>query len=235
MKKSLSLPIYDLSGNTTGTIELNPTVFGVTAHPDLIHQVVVAHQANRRATTANTKDRAEVRGGGKKPWRQKGTGNARAGSSRSPLWRGGGVTFGPSADRNYTQRLPQKMRQVALKGVLSSKVATDNLIILDTLNTLDGKTKSWVSIVGKLPKTSEKVLVVSNAKDAMADRAIRNLPTQKYVSLEGLTVFDLLRFPVLILTKDAIDALTTRLATVVAAPAPVKAKKKSAETAAVSA
>jgi large subunit ribosomal protein L4 len=207
---SLSIPIYNLSGKTVGTAELSPAIFGFKLNPALLHQAVVSHLANRRATTAHTKDRGEVAGSGKKPWRQKGTGRARAGSVRSPLWIGGGITFGPSNERNYSLRMPQKMRQAAFKTALSAKVVDGSLIVIDSLSELDGKTKSWAQAVTQLPKAS-RALVVSEAKEDIVDRSIRNAPTQKYVGLDGLTVYDIVRFPTLIMTQSAVEALTKRL------------------------
>lgn len=210
MEKQLLLPIYNLEGKSVGTVELNPTVFGVTLNPTLLHQAIVAYLANRRATTAHTKDRGEVAGSNKKPWRQKGTGHARHGSSRSPIWRGGGTTFGPKADRNYTLRLPQKMRQAAMKMVLSDKVAKESLIIVDSLSDLDGKTKSWVAAAKQLPKADAKVLVVGVTKEESAERAMRNVPTIKYVGLDGLNIFDISRHGAVIMTKDAVEGVTSR-------------------------
>ena len=138
-----TLPIYTLAGKSDKTITLSETIFGVPFNADLLHQAVVGFLANRRATTAHTKDRSEVRGGGRKPWRQKGTGNARQSSTRSPIWRGGGITFGPRAERNYSVRLPQKMRQGALKVALSDKLANENLIIIDSVAGADTNVIGW--------------------------------------------------------------------------------------------
>ncbi|HEY1074123.1 MAG TPA: 50S ribosomal protein L4 [Patescibacteria group bacterium] len=207
----LTLPIFDLTGKETSTIELNAAIFGVAANPTLLHQAVVAFLANKRAATASTKDRSQVSGTNRKPWKQKGTGNARVGSARSPLWRGGGITFGPNADRNYGQRMPQKMKQSALKVALSSKVAGDGFIVVDSLDALDGKTKTWITAASKLPKAESKKLVVGLAKNDMADRSIRNVQGVKYVSLEGLTIYDVVRYPVVMMTQDAIASLEKRL------------------------
>ncbi len=209
--KSLSLPIYNLQGQEVGSFDLDATVFGVTPNQTLLHQAIVRSLANRRATTAHTKDRSEVAGGGRKPWRQKGTGNARAGSIRSPLWRGGGITFGPRSDRNYTLRMPQKMRQAALKAALSLKVGENNLIIVDSLESLDGKTKTWVTTATQLPQKTGKTLVVSALKNDLVDRSIRNTSDHKYVGLAGLTLFDTMRFPVMIIDKSAIETLVQSL------------------------
>lgn len=209
--KSLSLPIYDLSGKTTKTMDLDPAVFSVTPNPILLHQALTAFLANRRVAIAHTKDRADVRGGGRKPWRQKGTGNARAGSTRSPLWRGGGVTFGPRSDRNYSVRLPQKMRQAAFKMALSAKALDDHITLISDLDKVTGKTKDWINTFHNLPKHDGKLLIVGESKHDLADRAIRNIVNQKYVSLESLTLFDLIHFSELILTTGAVTGLTQRL------------------------
>lgn len=211
----ITLPIYNLTGESVGNTDLDAAIFGASINPTLVQQALVAFLANRRTVIASTKDRSAVSGGGKKPWRQKGTGNARAGSSRSPLWRAGGITFGPDSDRNYSVRLPQKMRQNAWKSVLSSKVGDNKIVIVDSLDALDGKTKTWIKAIAALakvvPTISKKVLVVSANKIDLADRAIRNMESNKYITLEGLTIYDMVHYPVLILTSDAVAALTERL------------------------
>lgn len=207
----LTLPIFDLTGKETSTIELDEAVFGVPTNSTLLHQAVVAFLANKRAATASTKDRSQVAGTNRKPWKQKGTGNARAGSARSPLWRGGGITFGPNSDRNYGQRMPQKMKQGAMKVALSRKVSDDNFVVLDSLDALDGKTKTWITAASKLPKSESKKLIVGLAKNDVTDRSIRNVPGVKYVSLEGLTIYDVTRYPVIMIAHDAVTALEKRL------------------------
>lgn len=207
----LTVSLYSLNGKTDKTIKLDPTIFGVTPNSTLVHQAFTTFMANKRVAIADTKDRSQVRGGGKKPWRQKGTGNARVGSIRSPLWRGGGITFGPTRERNFSRRLPQKMRQAALKSILSSKVLQSQLIALDSLDGVNGKTQQWVESAQKLPSPDQGKLVVSLHKHELANRAIRNIPNYKYLTLEGLTIYDLLRFPFLVITQDAIETLSGRL------------------------
>jgi large subunit ribosomal protein L4 len=209
--KQLSLPVYNLAGKEVGNVDLNPAVFQVEGNQQLVHQAVVSMMANRRPSIAHTKDRGEVQGTNKKPWRQKGTGNARVGSARSPIWRGGGITFGPRNERNYSVRMPQKMRQGAFKLVLTGKVADKHLIVVDDLNTLDGKTKTWATAYAALP-TEGGALVVSEAKNDMVDRSIRNVPTQKYVPVEGVTIADLVRYPFVVISQEALTSLTNRLA-----------------------
>jgi large subunit ribosomal protein L4 len=210
--QELHIPLYTFSDKEpTETVSLDPTVFGVKPNVTLLHQAVVTHLANRRVAIAHTKDRSEVRGGGRKPWRQKGTGNARAGSIRSPLWRGGGITFGPTSERNYSMRMPQKMRQLAWKMALSSKVKDESLFAINSLDLLDGKTKTWVSNYVLLPKHDKKMLIVTSEQNTTADRSIRNLENHKYVSLASLTLYDIIRFPIVVMTTDAITGITQRL------------------------
>ncbi len=209
--EQVTIPLYDLSGQSQGDLALEGSVFNVHANPELIQQAVTTALANRRAATAHTKDRSEVSGSGKKPWRQKGTGNARAGSIRSPLWRGGGVTFGPTNVRNYTKRLPQKMRQLALAMALSSKVKAHSVLALTSLEPLDGKTKSWITAFHALPPTSKSVLIIDATKHDLADRSIRNFPNHKYITIESLTLYDVMRYASLIISKEAAEQLTTRL------------------------
>lgn len=210
-----TLPIYNLKGQTVGDIALNPAVFAKPAKADLLHQVMVTVINNRRPVVAHTKDRGEVSGTNKKPWKQKGTGNARVGSARSPLWRGGGATFGPNSDRNFVNRLPQKMKHAAWRGILTDKVNTDGFIVIDSLEDLDGKTKTWIQAVDLLtkvnPALTKKTLVIDAGKTELADRAIRNLANTRFVGLESLNLYDLMRFPAIVATKSAIEALTARL------------------------
>jgi large subunit ribosomal protein L4 len=222
----ITLSKFDLTGKSNGTITLDPTVFGVTAHANLIHQVVVTQLANSRSAIAHVKDRGEVSGGGKKPWRQKGTGNARAGSSRSPLWRGGGITFGPSNERNFSKRLPQKMRQLAFKAALSDKVANKHLIVVTSLDDLKGKTKDWMNAYRQLPEAIDGALVISRDRQPLADRAIRNVSTHQYTSAQHAKLYDVMRHTTLVLTEDAVAALTEQLSAKTSVAAPVAAGKE---------
>lgn len=219
---NLKLSVFNLAGKEVGSVDLNPAVFGVEGNKQVVHQAVVSMMANRRPSLAHTKDRGEVQGTNKKPWRQKGTGNARVGSARSPIWRGGGITFGPRNERNFSVRMPQKMKQAAFKLVLSNKAADNQIIVVDSLNTLDGKTKSWATAYTGLPTNNKGALVISEAKNDMVDRSVRNMEKQKYVPVEGVTIVDLVRYPVTIISQDALTALTNRLA-------PAKAEAMSEE------
>lgn len=207
---NITLPIYNSTGKTDATITLDPTVFDVAAKPAVLHQAITAHLANRRAATANTKGRGEVRGGGAKPWRQKGTGRARAGSSRSPIWIGGGTTFGPSNERNYTQRLPQKMRQLALKMALSTKVHDDAMVMIDAFEFPDGKTKSWLKLNANLPKNEAKTLLVVTATDP-STRTVRNLPDYKLATPKDVSTYDIVRYGRIVMTPESIAGVYDRL------------------------
>ena len=149
---SLKIKVYNQAAESTKDLELNAKIFGVKANGGLLHQVAIAQQANARQVLAHTKDRSEVSGGGKKPWKQKGTGRARVGSSRSPIWIGGGITFGPTKNRNFKKKINQKMKQKALFMALSDKLATNSLVILDNLEFTEFKTKKFNTLLTSLEK-----------------------------------------------------------------------------------
>jgi len=188
---------------------LKPEIFGVKTRPSLLHQTVVMQLANRRAGTAATKSKGFVRGGGKKPWRQKGTGRARSGSIRSPIWVGGGTTFGPHP-RDYSYRLPKKARKGALLSALSLKNHEGKIIVLDKFELEAAKTKLMVQALGELNVTS--ALIVIAQSDERIQRSARNLPKIKVLKVEGLNVYDLMRHEHLILTDGALKLLEERLA-----------------------
>jgi large subunit ribosomal protein L4 len=189
--------------------ELKEEIFGLKIRPQLLHQIVVMQLNNRRAGTAATKSKGLVRGGGKKPWRQKGTGRARAGSIRSPIWVGGGTIFGPQP-RNYSFRMPRKARKEALLSALSLKRRDGKIIIVDKLNLEEAKTKLMVKALIELNVTS--ALIVISQPDATIERSSRNIPTVKVLRVEGLNVYDLVRYEHLILTESALRLLEERLA-----------------------
>ncbi|TAK10393.1 50S ribosomal protein L4 [bacterium] len=188
--------------------QLKEGVFGVKARPHLLHQVVAMQRSNRRAGTASTKTKGFVRGGGKKPWRQKGTGRARAGSIRSPLWVGGGTIFGPQA-RDYSYRLPKKARREALLSALSLKNQGGKIIVLDKLELAEAKTKLMRKVLEDLQVKS--ALIVIPESDEKVERSARNLPAVKVLRAEGLNVYDLLRYEHLILTEGSLRFLEERL------------------------
>ncbi len=189
--------------------KLNDSIFGARTRAHLLHQAVVMQLANRRAGSAATKSKGFVRGGGKKPWRQKGTGRARAGSSRSPIWVGGGTTFGPQP-RDYSYRMPRTARREALLSALSLKKRDGKLIVVDKLELDEAKTKRMVQALTEL-KVESAVIVIAQP-DAKIERSARNLPKVKVLRVEGLNVYDLMRYEHLILTEAALQRLEERLA-----------------------
>ena len=189
--------------------ELKEQIFGIKTRPHLLHQTVVMQLNNRRAGTAATKSKGFVRGGGKKPWRQKGTGRARAGSIRSPLWVGGGTIFGPQP-RDYSFRMPRKARKEALLSALSLKNRDGKIIVVDKLELEDAKTKLMVKALAELKVTS--ALIVISQPDATIERSSRNIPAVKVLRVEGLNVYDLVRYEHLVLTEGALKLLEERLA-----------------------
>lgn len=214
--KNLTLPLYNLKGESVGSVKLEPSVFESKPNSDLIHQVVVTLNGNSRTAIANTKDRGDVSGSNKKPYRQKGTGNARVGSAQSPIWRGGGTTFGPTSERNFTKRLPTKMKHAAWRQVLSTKFNDNQIFAIDSLSDLTGKTKDWTKSVTALsshiPTITKKTLVIDATKQDLADRSIRNVSNHAYQTVDTTTLVDLLNYPTLILSDAALTQLTAKLA-----------------------
>lgn len=190
-------------GSNVGEIELNDAVFGIEPNTHVLHEAVVMQRASLRQGTHAVKNRSEVRGGGRKPWRQKGTGRARQGSIRSPQWVGGGTVFGPTP-RSYSYKLPKKVRRLALKSALSSKVKEESLFVLEAITMDAPKTKEIVNILNGL-KVEEKALVVLSEKDETVARSANNLQNVKVLTVEELNVLDLLTHDKLIITKDAAE------------------------------
>lgn len=195
------LALYNVEGEEIGEIELKEEIFGVPVNQGVLHQVIVGQLASQRRGTHDTKTRAEVRGGGRKPWRQKGTGRARHGSIRSPIWRGGGIVFGPHP-RDYSYSIPKKLRRLALKSALSSKVEDCNIKILDEIKLERPQTKEMIRILNNL-KVDQKALVVTAEKNENMEKSARNIPGIKPAILSGLNVYDLMAYPVLVITKEA--------------------------------
>jgi large subunit ribosomal protein L4 len=202
------LDVYDAQREKVGEIELSEAVFAAEVKPHLLHEVVGWQLAKRRAGTAHTKTRAEVRGGGKKPWRQKGTGRARVGSRRSPLWRGGGTTFGPRT-RDYSYSLPKKVRKAALRSALSDKLAEDKLVVLKGFDLEAIKTKAFVEVLGRFELAD--VLVVTDQPDEVLEKSSRNVPRVKVLRAEGLNVYDILRHDRLVLLEPAVGRIEEAL------------------------
>jgi len=202
------LSIYNLEGKSVGAIDLAPEVFEVKPKKTLIHDVVVALEGNMRQVLAHTKTRGEVRGGGKKPWKQKGTGRARAGSIRSPLWRGGSVLFGPTKDRNFKVKINKKAKKLAFRMVLSQKFIDKEIVALENFNLGDLKTKSFINLKKNLLLSARKILIVLPSGDVKNIRlASRNIPCIKQVSLAELNLLDLLKTDSVLFTKDAVEYL----------------------------
>ncbi len=193
--------LYNVSGAQVGEVELADSVFGLEPHQHVLHQAVVMQQASLRAGTHKTKGRSEVRGGGRKPWKQKGTGRARQGSIRSPQWKGGGIVFGPTP-RSYSYKLPKKVRRLAIKSALSSKVVGNEIVVLDELTMNQPKTKEFAAILNSLKVERKALVVTADYNDSVALSA-RNIPGVKFVPAEGINVLDVMVHDKLIITKDA--------------------------------
>lgn len=195
------VPVLNMEGKQVGEIELVDSIFGVEPNQHVIHEAVKMQLASMRRGTHDVKNRSEVRGGGRKPWRQKGTGRARQGSVRAPQWVGGGTVFGPTP-RSYAYKLPKKVRRLALKSALSAKVKDNAIIVLDVLNFDSPKTKEMVRVLGNV-NAAKKALVVG-LEGGNAELSARNIPGVKFVSATGINVYDLLNHESLVITKDAV-------------------------------
>src|SRR5690625_4054709 len=195
--------LYKQDGSQVGDVELNESVFGIEPNKHVLHEAVLMQRASVRQGTHAVKNRSEVRGGGRKPWRQKGTGRARQGSIRSPQWVGGGVVFGPTP-RSYKYQLPKKVRQLALKSALSSKVKEDNVVVLEELDFKAPKTKEVINMLSALD-VDNKVLIVTSENDENLIRSTNNLKKVKVITVNNMNVLDLLMHDKLILTKDAAE------------------------------
>ena len=199
-----NVSVFNLEGNEVGTLELNDAVFGVEVNEHLVHMAVVAQLANKRQGTQKAKTRSEVSGGGRKPWRQKGTGHARQGSTRAPQWTGGGVVFAPTP-RDYTIRLNKKEKRAALKSALTSRVNENKFIVVEAMNFDEIKTKKFVEVLNNLKV--EKALVVLNDMDTNVIASAANLPTVKTAQTNELNVFDALKYDTVVVTKAAVATI----------------------------
>ena len=199
-----TVSVYNMEGNEVGTIDLNDAVFGVEVNEHLVHMAVVAQLANKRQGTQKAKTRSEVSGGGRKPWRQKGTGHARQGSTRAPQWTGGGVVFAPTP-RDYTIRLNKKEKRLALKSALTSRVLENKLIVVDELKFDEVKTKNFANVMNNLK--ASKTLVVLNENDANVVLSARNIPTVKTALTNTINVYDILKYNTVIVTKAAVATI----------------------------
>lgn len=206
---------FSQKGEQVGEVELPEQIFGQDFRPDLVHQVVVGYQANQRQGTAHTKTRAEVSGGGRKPWPQKGTGRARHGSIRSPLWKGGGTTFGPRKQKKFKQRIPKKMRKQALFCALSSKVKDRELVVLDQLQIEQPQTQVMAQMIKDLKQKIEdfkegSILVLLPKKDHNLLKSLRNLAQVKVMQAKDINALDVLKYKYLLVPKSSIKVLKKR-------------------------
>ncbi|MBU0730010.1 MAG: 50S ribosomal protein L4 [Proteobacteria bacterium] len=200
--------VLNIENKKVGEIELNDSIFGVEVDTHIIHDVVRMQLANRRAGTACTKTRAEVQGGGAKPWKQKGTGRARAGSRRSPLWRGGGTTFGPKP-KSYSYKLPKRVRRLGIRMALSAKYAESNMIVLDDFQLDEIKTKKFLNVMNAF--SLEGALIVTPDRNENLERSSRNVHGFKVMPISGLNVFDILLYKHIILLQPCLGQLEKRL------------------------
>ncbi len=196
-----SVKVYNMEGSEVGSLELNDAIFGVEVNEHLMHMAVVLHLANKRQGTQSAKTRAEVRGGGRKPWKQKGTGHARQGSTRAPQWKGGGVVFAPKP-RDYSFKMNKKEKAAALKSALTSRVAEQKFYVLDSLSLDEIKTKKMVAVLDKL--NVDKALIVLGEKDDKVILSARNIPSVRTALSNTINVYDILKYSNLVITKDAV-------------------------------
>jgi len=196
------LALYKMSGEQTGEVEVSDDVFDIEINEHVMYEAVKTYMANQRQGNQSVKTRSEVRGGGRKPWRQKGTGRARAGTIRSPLWKGGGVVFAPK-QREYSRKLPKKIKRLAMKSAFSSKVLNDEIVVLDELKLDSIKTKSMVDILSNL-NVDKKALIVTGDNDKTVYYSARNIKGVKTSNVNTLNVYDILNYDKFIITKDAL-------------------------------
>ena len=199
-----NVTVYNMEGNEVGTMELNDAVFGVEINEHLVHLAVVRQLANNRQGTQKAKTRSEVRGGGRKPWRQKGTGHARQGSIRAPQWTGGGVVFAP-VPRDYTIRLNKKEKRAALKSALTSKVQDNKLVVVDSLALAEAKTKEMQKVLTNLK--ADKALVITAADDQNVVIAARNIADVQTATVSTMNVYDVMKHNTVVVTKDAVASI----------------------------
>lgn len=207
-----TLTVYNLEGKETGSLKVSDKVFGVKLNADLLYQVVMWYRTNRRHTIAHTKTKGEVRGGGRKPWAQKGTGRARHGSIRGPQWRGGGIVHGPRNQTNYSLQIPVKMRRKALAMTLSDKVNSNELIVVEDMKLAEGKTKLLTQTLNALPVKYKSVILATAAKDQNVLRASRNLQKVETTQANSLNAEQVLKHKFVVMDKESVKILEKQLA-----------------------
>lgn len=200
-----NVSVYNMQGAEVGKLELNDAIFGVEVNENLVHEAVVAHLANQRQGTQKAKTRSEVSGGGRKPWRQKGTGRARQGSTRSPQWRHGGVALGPKP-RSYRYSMNKKAKRLALKSAFSAKVAEGKFIVVDKLELAEIKTKAMIKVLDNLNVT-DKALVVLEGANVPVVKSTKNIPTAKTLYVNTLNVYEIIKHDTFIATKEAVNKI----------------------------
>lgn len=203
----MNVTVYDQNNKKVGEVKLPARVFGVRWNPTLVHQALVAQRANARAHRAHTKDRSEVRGGGKKPWAQKHTGRSRHGSSRSPIWKGGGATFGPRTERDFSKKINKKMKKLALYSVLSKKLSENNIKIIESLVFSEPKTKHAVAMLKNFFPKKANVLLVPQGGGSATIRAARNIPHVAVRNPESLNIYECLNHEFIFFDKAAIEEM----------------------------
>lgn len=196
-----NVKVYDINGKEVGSLELNDSVFGVEVNEHLMHMAVVSQLANKRQGTQSAKTRSEVSGGGRKPWKQKGTGHARQGSTRSPQWKGGGVVFAPKP-RDYSFKMNRKEKSLAIKSALTSRVEANKIVVLDSISFDEIKTKKFAEVLNNLKVN--KALVVLDKKDENVILSARNIPTVRTALSNTINVYDIVKYDTLVITKDAV-------------------------------
>jgi len=200
------VPVKNMNGQQVGEVELSDAVFAAPINTTVMHQALMRQLSNARLGTHDTKERGEVSGGGKKPWRQKGTGRARQGSTRAPNWVGGGVVFGPTP-RKYIKSMPKKMQRLALRSALSAKLASDQIVVIDQVAIDAPKTKTAVKMLSALGVADQSVLLVTPEKNVAVWKSVHNLPQVKLLQFGYLNIRDLLGYDLLLLTREAVDAI----------------------------
>ncbi len=202
----MKLKIYNTSGEHVGEVEVSKDIFDVEFNKGLVHQALVMQHANGRQVVAKTKTRGEINGGGRKPWKQKGTGRARAGTTRSPVWRGGGIVFGPTGEENFSKAMPKKQRRLALCSALSEKNREKQVLALEEWNMKEMKTKVFAQVLGKLPVDRSTLFVIPQPNEIF-EKSASNLPNVKVILSQYLNIADLLKYKFIVILKDSLPII----------------------------
>ncbi len=206
----MKVPVYNMEGKQVKQIDVPVSLFDIVLKPEVVKQVIVAIQANQRMNYAHTKDRSEVSGGGRKPWKQKGTGRARAGSSRSPIWIGGGVTFGPRNNRNFSKKVNKKVRRLAIKMLLSDKVKNEKLFVIDNLEFSEIKTKKVVEFLQALPTDNRSTLILMPVVDEKIVKSVANIQKTDVMLAGDINAAELAKYNNVILSQEALQNVIDR-------------------------